>query len=81
MPVPPAELTAHFRIAGPPEALQAARRVADPSGIAHEGGPDEILLSGSRALVLSTLDAVVAGVLDNGAYRIDVRVEAPVESR
>jgi hypothetical protein len=81
MPVPPAELTAHFRIGGPPEALEAARRVAGPSGIAHEGGPDEILLSDSRALVLSTFDDVVAAALDNRAYRLDVRLEAPAESR
>jgi hypothetical protein len=81
VPVPPAELSAHFRIAGSPQALEAARRVTGPSGIALEGGPDEILLSGSRALVLSTFDDVVAAALDSGAYRIDVRLEAPTESR
>ena len=48
LPVPPAELSAHYTIAGPDEALDAARAVADPSGIAHEAGPGETLLSGSR---------------------------------
>ena len=81
MPVPPAELTAHFRIGGPPAAVEHARLIADPSGIAHEGGPDEILLSGSRVLVMTTLDEALAAALDNGAYRIDVRLEAPSESR
>jgi hypothetical protein len=81
MPVPPAELTVHFTIAGPPEAAEEARRVAGPSGIAHEGGPDELLLSGSRTQVLSTFDDAVAAALDNGAYRIDVRLEAPAELR
>jgi len=81
VPVPPAELSAQLRIAGPPEATERVWWVADPSGIALEGGPNEILLSGSRALVLSTLGDAVAAALDNGAYRIDVRLEAPTETR
>jgi hypothetical protein len=81
VPVPPAELSAHFTIAGPDEAVEAAAAVAAPSGIAHEGGPGETLLSGSRALVLGTLEDVMAAALDNGASKIDVRLEAPTESR
>jgi hypothetical protein len=81
VPVPPAELSAHFTIAGPPEAAQAAAAVAGPSGIAHEGGPDETLLSGSRAHVLATLGDVVTAALDAHAHRIDVRLEAPTETR
>ncbi|HEX5618812.1 MAG TPA: hypothetical protein VFX51_10350 [Solirubrobacteraceae bacterium] len=81
MPVPPAELSAHYRIAGPPDAEEAARAVAAPSGIAHDGGPGETLLSGSRAQVLATLGDVVQAALDAHAHRIDVRLEAPTESR
>ena len=81
MPVPPAELTAHFRIGGPPAAAEQALLTAGPSGIAHDGGPDEILLSGSRELVMTTLEQVIAAAIDAGAYRIDVRLEAPSESR
>ena len=81
MPVPPAELSAHFTIAGPPAAEAAARAVAGPSGIAHDGGPGETLLSGSRAQVLATLGDVVQAALDAHAHRIDVRLEAPTESR
>jgi uncharacterized protein YqgV (UPF0045/DUF77 family) len=81
LPVPPAELSAHFTIAGPDEAADAARAVADPSGIAHEAGPGETLLGGSRAEVLATLGDVVRAALDAGAHRIDVRLEAPTESR
>jgi uncharacterized protein YqgV (UPF0045/DUF77 family) len=81
VPVPPAELSAHFTIAGPDEALDAARAVASASGLAHEAGPGETLLSGSRAGVLATLGDVVSAALDAGAYRIDVRLEAPTESR
>ena len=81
MPVPPAELSAHYTIAGPADAEAAARAVAGPSGIAHEGGPGETLLSGSRAQVLATLGDVVQAALDARAHRIDVRLEAPTESR
>jgi hypothetical protein len=81
VPVPPAELSAHFTIAGPPAATEAAAAVAGPSGIAHEGGPGETLLAGSRAAVLATLGDVVTAALDAHAHRIDVRLEAPTESR
>ena len=81
MPVPPAELSAHFTIAGPDEARDAAHAVADPSGIAHEAGSGETLLGGSRAEVLGTLGDAVMAALDAGAYRIDVRLEAPTETR
>ena len=55
--------------------------MAGPSGIAHEGGPGETLLAGSRAQVLATLGDVVQAALDARAHRIDVRLEAPTESR
>ena len=81
MPVPPAELTAEFSVAGPDEARAAARAVADPSGLARETGPGVEALIGSRDAVLTTLDAVVRAALDAGAYQLDVRLEAPAESR
>jgi hypothetical protein len=81
VPVPPAELSAHFTIAGPPAATEAAAAVAGPSGLAHEGGPSETLLAGSRDAVLATLGDVVTAALDAHAHRIDVRLEAPTESR
>jgi hypothetical protein len=81
MPVPPAELTAEFWVSGPDDALAAARAVADPSGLARESGPGVEALIGSRDAVLRTLDAVVRAALDAGAHRLDVRLEAPAESR
>ena len=81
MPVPPAELSAHFTIEGPAAATDAAAAVAGPSGIAHEGGPGGTLLAGSRAQVLATLGDVVVAALDAHAHRIDVRLEAPAETR
>ena len=81
MPVPPAELTAEFSIEGPVEAADAARDVAGPSGLAREAGPGVTALSGSRAQVLATLADVVLAALDAGAWRFDVRLEAPAETR
>ena len=81
MPVPPAELSAHYNIAGPPAAEAAALAVAAPSGIAHEGGPGETLLAGSRGAVLAALGEAVVAALDAGAHRIDARLEAPSETR
>jgi hypothetical protein len=74
MPVPPAELTAEYRIEGPDEALAAALDVAGPTGIAREAGPGVTALSGDRAAVLGTLGDVVMAALDAGAHEIDVRL-------
>jgi hypothetical protein len=79
MPVPPAELTAHFSIAGPEEALAAARESA--GALALDGGPGELLVSGERDRVLATLGDAVVAALDAGAHGVDVRLEAPRESR
>jgi hypothetical protein len=40
-----------------------------------------MLLSGSRGEVLGTLGDVVMAALDAGAWRFDVQLEAPSESR
>jgi hypothetical protein len=81
VPVPPAELTAEYAIEGPEAALAAALDVAGPSGLAREAGPGRMLLSGSRGEVLGTLGDVVMAALDAGAWRFDVQLEAPSESR
>jgi hypothetical protein len=79
MPVPPAELTAEFSVAGPEAAVVAARAAAGP--LVRETGPGVDAVIGSRDAVLQTLDAVVRAALDAGAHRLDVRLEAPAESR
>ncbi len=79
MPVPPAELTAHFTIAGPEEARRAALDAA--AELALDAGPDELALSGARDEVLEALNSAVAAALDAGAHQLDVRLEAPQESR
>jgi hypothetical protein len=81
MPVPPAELSAHFRIHGPSEAGDAAREAAGPSGLARDGGPGELMLSGKRDAVLAALGDAVVAALDAGAHELDVRLEAPTGAR
>ena len=81
MPAAPAELTAHFSIAGPDAARDAALAAATPTGLAREGGPGELILAGSREQVLATLGDAVVAALDAGAHGLDVKLEAPKESR
>ena len=81
MPVAPAELTAHFTVAGPAAAVAAARRAVEPTGLAREAGPDELALAGARAEVLAALGDAVSAALDAGAHGIDARLEAPTEAR
>ena len=81
MPVPPAELSVRLTIDGPQAAKEAGRAAAAPSGLAREGGPDETRLAGPRADVLAALGDALAAALDAGAHTVDVRLEAPTESR
>ena len=59
----------------------AALAAAAPTGLAREGGPGELVLAGSREQVLATLGDAVVAALDAGAHGLDVRLEAPKESR
>jgi uncharacterized protein YqgV (UPF0045/DUF77 family) len=74
VPVPPAELS--VTVSG-----DAARRAAAATGLAHDAGPDATLLAGPRGEVLAALVTVVEAALDEGARRLDVRIEAPTEAR
>ena len=81
MPVPPAELTAHFTIQGPEEARAAVLEAVRPSGLARDAGPGELMLAGSRDAVLAALGDALEAALGAGAQCLDVRLEAPTESR
>ena len=78
--MPPAELTVQLTVGGPEAAREAGRAAAAPSGLAREAGATT-LLSGARAEVLATLGEVLAAALDAGAHTVDVRLEAPTETR
>ena len=81
MPVPPAELTAHFTIDGPGRGARAPRASAAAAGLARDAGPGELVLAGARDEVLGALGDAVVAALDAGAHGLDVRLEAPQESR
>ena len=61
MPVPPAELTAHFTIDGPDEARGAAREAARRPGSRATPGRASSLLAGARDAVLGALGDAVGG--------------------
>jgi uncharacterized protein YqgV (UPF0045/DUF77 family) len=65
----------------PREQLEAARRAAAESGLAHEAGPDATLLSGGRAEVLEAVRKVIEASLDAGAHVVEVKVEAEGDAR
>ena len=52
-----------------------------PSGLAREAGPAELMLAGPRNQVLTALGEALEAALDAGAHGLDVRLEAPTESR
>ena len=81
MPVPPAELTARFKVEGPGEALEAARGAAAPSKLVRDAGPAELALTGPHDEVLEAFGAALAAALEAGATGLDASFEAPQESR
>jgi len=81
MPVPPAELTAHFTIEGPEEARTAVVEAVSATGLAREAGPGELMLAGAQEAVLAALGDALEAALRAGARGLDVRLEAPKESR
>ena len=62
------------------EQVEAARRAAGATGLAHEGGPDVTLLSGARGQVLDAVREVIDASLDAGARAVEVKLEAQGDS-
>lgn len=60
----------------PREQVEAALRAAGETGLAHEAGPEEVVISGKRDEVLGATVAVVEAALDAGASAVELRVEA-----
>jgi hypothetical protein len=81
MPVAPAELTARFKVEGPPEALAAARDAAAPSGILRDAGPRELVIAGTHRDVLQAFNTALMAALEAGAHGLEASFEAPKESR
>jgi uncharacterized protein YqgV (UPF0045/DUF77 family) len=81
MPAAPAELTARVTVPGQDEAIAAAREAAAPSGLARESGPGELAIEGRHDAVLQAFGVALSAALGAGAREVDVRFEAPKESR
>jgi hypothetical protein len=78
-----AELSAELEIEtssqarkSPQEQIEAARRAAGDTGLAHEAGPGTTVLAGSRREVLDGLAKVLEASLEAGAHLVRVKVEA-----
>ena len=59
----------------PREQVEAARAAAGESGLAHEAGPETLVLAGGRQEVLEAAMRVVEASLDAGARAVQVKVE------
>jgi uncharacterized protein YqgV (UPF0045/DUF77 family) len=86
MPAPPSEVTAEFTIHPFTEGriephVSAGIEAARASGLAVEVGPFGTGLAGPRRDVLDTLRKVIDAAIEAGARTIQVKLEAPSETR
>jgi uncharacterized protein YqgV (UPF0045/DUF77 family) len=82
-----AELSAELKVVSsseaerPPQAqIEAVKRAASDSGLAHEAGPETTVLAGGRGEVLEASLKVIEAALDAGAQAVKVKVEAEGEA-
>lgn len=82
-----AELTAELKVNPSPKAerppgeqIEAARRSAGETGLAHEAGPETLMLAGGRKEALEAITQVVEAALDAGALGVDVKVEIQADA-
>ena len=76
-----AELTAEVKIlpsgeGGSRGEIEAAKKAAGDSGLAHEAGPETMVLAGGRREVLEAVTRVVEAALDAGAGGVELKIEA-----
>ena len=76
-----AELTAELKVLAGSEGgsrgeIEAAKTAAGDSGLAHEAGPETMILAGGRREVLDAATRVVEAALDAGAGGVELRIEA-----
>jgi uncharacterized protein YqgV (UPF0045/DUF77 family) len=60
----------------PREQVEAAKTVAGETGLAHEAGPETLVLAGGRREVLEATVEVIEASLDAGASAVEIKVEA-----
>ena len=76
-----AELTAELKVLpsgedGPRDQIEAAKAAAGETGLAHEAGPETMVLAGGRWEVLEAATRVVEAALDAGAGGVELKIEA-----
>ena len=60
----------------PREQVEAAKAAAGETGLAHEAGPETLVLAGGQREVLEAMTKVVEASLDAGANVVEIKVEA-----
>jgi len=60
----------------PREQVEAAKTAASETGLAHEAGPETLVLAGGRREVLEGAMEVIEAALDAGASAVEIKVEA-----
>ena len=76
-----AELTAELKVLlsnedGSRGGIEAAKTAAGESGLAHEAGPETMVLAGGRREVLDAATRVVEAALDAGAAGVELKIAA-----
>ena len=76
-----AELTAELKVLpsggdAPRGEIEAAKTAAGETGLAHEAGPETMVLAGGRREVLEAVTRVLEAALDAGAGGAELRIEA-----
>ena len=76
-----AELTAELKVLSPTDDasqrhIEAAKAAAGETGLAHEAGPETMVLAGGRREVLGAVTRVVEAALDAGAGGVELKIEA-----
>ena len=56
--------------------VEAAKTAAGETGLAHEAGPETMVLAGGRREVLDAVTRVVEAALNAGAGGVELKVEA-----
>ena len=59
----------------PREQVEAAKKAAGETGLAHEAGPETLVLAGGRRKVLEATMEIVEASLDAGASAVEIKVE------
>ena len=76
-----AKLTAELKVLSPTkdasqDHVEAAKTAAGDTGLAHEAGPETMVLAGGRREVLEAATRVVEAALDAGAGGVELKIEA-----